>query len=189
MVQSTGEPIFSLNDLERQIEAEVKSLPSIHGELPIAYGPPRVHSPSLSMPDDTAIPEYVEHTQGATEIGKLSAEAIVSEYEAAAQDIEAMGAELMERVKQCETMTRDALAVTAEMKDVASRYREEAKRIFLQIECCSLLTAEVRKTCSDLKERIAGPTTVRQHQTLGGSPASGSLTEERTVTVKDGAAS
>lgn len=71
-----------------------------------------------------------------------------------------MGAELVERVKQCEAMTRDALAVIEEMKDTAARYREEAKRIFLQIENCTLMTAEVRKTCTELKEKIAAPPTV-----------------------------
>ena len=106
------------------------------------------------------MPDYVEHRDGATEIGKLSAEAVVREYEAAAKDIEAMGAELIEHVKQCEAMTRDALAVTEEMKETARRYREEAKRVFLQIENCSLMTAEVRKTCTELKERIAAPATV-----------------------------
>jgi hypothetical protein len=54
-------------------------------------------------------------------------------------------------------MTRDALAVTEEIKDTAARYREEAKRIFLQIENCTLMTAEVRKTCTELKEKIAAP--------------------------------
>ena len=48
------------------------------------------------------MPEYVEHNEAATEIGKLYAEAVVREYEAAAKEIEAMGAELIERVKQCE---------------------------------------------------------------------------------------
>ncbi|WP_249133808.1 MULTISPECIES: hypothetical protein [unclassified Bradyrhizobium] len=103
------------------------------------------------------MPDYVEHREGATEIGKLTAEAIVREYEAAAKDIESMGAELIERVKQCEAMTRDALAVTLEMRETAARYREEAKRIFVQIEDCSLMTAEVRRTCTELKDRIATP--------------------------------
>jgi phosphoglycolate phosphatase-like HAD superfamily hydrolase len=102
-----------------------------------------------------AMPLYVEHSDGATEIGKLSAEAVISEYEAAAKEIEAMGMELIERVKQCEGMTRDALAVTAELNETARRYREEAKRVFLQIENCSRVTAEVRQTCTDLKEKIA----------------------------------
>jgi hypothetical protein len=177
MAHSIGEPIFRLIDLERRIEAEANALRS--GELLTSYAPPRVRSPSLSMPEPMEMPDYVEHTEGATEIGKLSAEAIVREYEAAAKDIEAMGAELIERAKQCEAMTRDALAVTGEMRETAARYREEAKRIFVQIESCSLLTAEVRKTCIDLKERIAAPRSVRQHQNRGGSGASGSLTEER----------
>ena len=56
-------------------------------------------------------------------------------------------------------MTRDALEVTGELKETAAFYREEAKRIFVQIEDCSLMMAEVRKTCSELKEKIAAPAT------------------------------
>jgi hypothetical protein len=140
--------------MEREIEAEVRNRPPVHEPHPVNPAPPRVAAPALSMPD------YVEHRDGATEIGKLSAEAVVREYEAAAKDIEAMGAELIERVKQCEAMTRDALEVTEELKETAERYREEAKRVFIQIENCSLVTAEVRKICTDLKEKIAVPATI-----------------------------
>jgi hypothetical protein len=145
MVQSTIGRV--LTDLERAIGEEVRNRPSAHEPDPFA--PPSVRSPAIAMP------QYVEHSDGATEIGKLSAEAVVAEYEAAAKEIEAMGVELIERVKQCETMTRDALAVTEELKETARRYREEAKRVFLQIEDCSRVTAEVRQTCTDLKEKIA----------------------------------
>jgi hypothetical protein len=151
MVQSTIGQI--LNDMEREIEAEFRR-PPVHEPNPVNLAPPRVGAPTLSMPD------YVEHREGATDIGKLTAEAVVREYEAGAIDIEAMGAELIERVKQCEAMTRDALAVTEELKETAARYREEAKRIFVQIEDYSLLTAEVRKTCTELKEKIAVPATI-----------------------------
>ncbi len=157
MAQSTTMGrVFSVTDMEREIEAELNR-PPVHEPRPVNFGPPRprVRAPALSMPD------YVEHREGATEIGKLSAEAVVREYEAAAKDIEAMGAELIERVKQCEAMTRDALFVTEEMKETAARYREEAKRIFLQIENCSLVAAEVRKTCTELKEKIAAPAAAR----------------------------
>jgi hypothetical protein len=54
-------------------------------------------------------------------------------------------------------MTRDALAAIEEMKETAARYREEAKRIFLQIENCTLMTAAVRKTCTEVKEKIDAP--------------------------------
>jgi hypothetical protein len=144
----------ALTDMEREIAAEVRNLPPVHEPHPADFTPPTVGAPALSMPD------YVEHREGATEIGKLTAEAVVREYEAAAKEIEALGAELIERVKQCEAMTRDALAVTAEMKETAMRYREEAKRIFLQIEDCSVMTAEVRKICAELKEKIGAPATI-----------------------------
>lgn len=150
MVQSINGRV--LTDLERDLEAELRNRPPGQELRSVNFAGPRVRAPALAMPD------YVEHSEGATEIGKLSAEAIVREYEAAAKEIEAMGAELIERVKQCENMTRDALGVTEEMKETAARYREEAKRIFLQIESCSQVTAEVRKTCTELKERIATPT-------------------------------
>jgi|SRR5947209_7007778 hypothetical protein len=152
MVQSTAGRVFNVIDLEREIEAEVRNRAYMR-EPRVNPAPARARAPMLSMP------EYVQHRDGATEIGKLSAEAVVREYEAAAKDIEAMGAELIERVKQCEAMTRDALTATKEMKDTAARYREEAKRIFLQIEECSQMTAAVRKTCTELKERIAAPPT------------------------------
>jgi hypothetical protein len=157
MVQSIVERVSSVIDLEREIEAEFRNRPPVHGPHPINFAPPRV-PPRVDAPT-LSIPDYVEHREGATEIGKLTAEAIVREYEAAAKEIEAMGAELIDRVKQCEAMTRDALAVTQEMKETAMRYREEAKRIFVQIEDCSQMTAEVRKTCTELKERIATPAT------------------------------
>jgi hypothetical protein len=151
MVKSTAGQVSNIIDLEKEIEAEFRNSPPARGQHSIEFAPPRMRAPII------AIPDYVEHCEGATEIGKLSAEAVVREYETAAKDIEAMGAELIERVKQCEEMTREALAVTEEMKETAARYREEAKRIFLQIENCTRMTAEVRKTCIELKEKIAAP--------------------------------
>src|SRR6476646_7326018 len=152
MVQSINGRV--LTDLERDLEAELRNRPPGQELRSVNFAGPRVRAPALAMPD------YVEHSEGATELGKLSAEAIVREYEAAAKEIEAMGAELIERVAQCEAMTRDAFAVVGELKETAERYREEAKRVFLQIENCSLVTAEVRKTCTDLKEKIAVPATI-----------------------------
>jgi hypothetical protein len=142
VVASTTPPIFSTTNLEREIEEEFRRLP------------PSVRAPSLSMP------AYVEHRDEATEIGKLSAEAVVHEYEAATKDIETMGAELIERVKQCEVMTQGAFNVTEELKELAARYREEAKRVFLQIENSSRVTAEVRKTCAEQQEKIDIPATI-----------------------------
>ena len=153
MVQSTMSRV--LTDIDHETVATARNRPTAREKTPDNAAPPRVSAPALAMP------EYVEHREGATEIGKLSAEAVVREFEGAVKEIEAMGAELIERVKQCEVMTRDAFAVTEELKETAARYREEAKRVFVQIESGSLLTAEVRKTCTELRERIALPPTDR----------------------------
>lgn len=156
MVQSTTGNFLA--NMEREIQAEVRNRP--------APTEPRSANPIPSMVQAPAtMPEYVEHRDGATEIGKLSAEAVVREYEAAAKEIETIGAELVERVKQCETTMGEALAVTDELKEVAARYRKEAKRVFDQIESCSLVVAEARKTCTELRDKIAAsPATDGQRQ-------------------------
>jgi hypothetical protein len=135
--------------MEREIRAELRHRPLLHEPRSIPIDALTVRAPNLTMPD------YVEHRDGATEIGKLSAEAVLREYEATAKEIESTGTDLLEHVKRCETMTRDAIAVADELRQVAARYREEARRAFEHIETCSLVVAEARKTCTDLKDKIA----------------------------------
>jgi hypothetical protein len=128
-------------DLAR-LEADVKAaLPA----LPIRAAP-SVHSEPL--------PDYVEHREGVTRVGALTAEAVVRDYEAAAKEIEAMGAELVSAAKKCEAMTADVHNAIAFMRDTAAAYREEAKKIFKRIEECALFTEDVRKTCETVKRRM-----------------------------------
>jgi len=140
-----------LSEVVRQVRTEIRTPTPIHEPHFRSHATPVVAAPDL------AIPDYVEHRDGTTEIGKLSAEAVVREYEAAAKEIESMGGELIERTKQCEALTRDAFAVITELNKVAARYRDEAKRVFEHIEGCSIVVAEARNICSDLKDKIAAP--------------------------------
>jgi hypothetical protein len=151
VVDSTAMSVFSTVDLEREIKQELLNLSSIRESQPTDFAPPSLRAPALSTMG------HLEHRDGATEVGKRSAEAVLREYEAAAKEIEAMGAELIKRVKQCEAMSRDAVAVSEGLNETAERYREEARRIFLEIENYSLVTAEVRRTCAELKRKIAAP--------------------------------
>lgn len=102
-----------------------------------------------------ALPDYVEHQDGVSRVGALSAEAVVRDYESAAKEIEAMGAELIEAAKKCEAMTAEVHSAIAFMRDTAAAYREEAKTIFKRIEECALFTDEVRKTCVEVKRKMA----------------------------------
>jgi hypothetical protein len=103
-----------------------------------------------------AMPDYVEHQAGVPRVGALSAEAVVRDYEAAAKEIEAMGAELISAARKCEVMTAEVHNAIAYMRDTAAAYRQEAKTIFKRIEDCALLTADVRTACETIKRRIEG---------------------------------
>jgi hypothetical protein len=100
------------------------------------------------------VPEYVSHREGATEIGKLSAEAIVQEYEAAAKEIEAMGEVMKAMVQRCEQLTSSASAMLEDIRTTAERYRKEGKRIFNEIEACSTMTDDVRRLCEAFRDKI-----------------------------------
>src|SRR5215218_4217973 len=69
----------------------------------------------VSTAPKESLPNYVEHRDGVTEIGKLSAEAIVGEYEAAAEAIESLAIELVEQVRLGEAMCRQSLSVIGEL--------------------------------------------------------------------------
>lgn len=104
---------------------------------------------------DGPMPDYVEHKEGVNQVGKLSAEAVIREYDAAVKEIEALGNELTDAARKCEAMVAGVHAMVDEIRELAANYREEGKRYFLQIEDCSLMTSEVRSVCETLKKKIA----------------------------------
>ena len=95
----------------------------------------------------------MEVTADVSQLGALTAEAVMRDYESAAKEIEAMGAELISAVKKWEAMI--AVADNT-VRDTAEAYRQEGKKIFERIEECALFTEDVRKTCEDVKHRIRG---------------------------------
>ena len=101
-----------------------------------------------------ALLDYVEHQPGVSRAGALSAEAVVRDYEAAAKEIESMGAELIEAAKKCEAMTADVHDAIAFMRDTAAAYRDEGKKIFKRIQEGALFTEDVRKTCEQVKRKM-----------------------------------
>ncbi|MEK9280210.1 MULTISPECIES: hypothetical protein [unclassified Bradyrhizobium] len=101
-----------------------------------------------------ALPEYVEHTEGVTRVGALSAEAVIRDYESAAKEIEAMGRELIDAAQKCEALTAQVHDAIAFMRETAAGYREEGRKIFKRIEECALFTEDVRKTCEQVKRRM-----------------------------------
>lgn len=110
--------------------------------------------PAIRAAPSGPMPDYVVHEEGVSRVGALSAEAVVRDYEAAAKEIEAMGAELISAAKKCEAMTAEVHNAIAFVRDTAASYREEAKKIFKRIEECSIFTEQVRKTCESVKLKM-----------------------------------
>lgn len=104
------------------------------------------------------VPDYVSHHDDVSEIGKLSAEAIAREYEVTAKEIEAMGEVVRDMVQRCEHLTTSASSMLKDIKATATRYRQEGKRIFDEIESCSGAADEVRKLCEGFRDKIAAKT-------------------------------
>ena len=111
------------------------------------------------MPRIPGVPDYVSHREDVSEIGNLSAEAIVREYEATAKEIEAVGEFVREMAQRCEQLTTSASTMLKEIKTTAARYRKEGKRIFNEIESCSSATDEVRQLCDSFRDKISAKTT------------------------------
>jgi hypothetical protein len=101
------------------------------------------------------VPEYVSHRDDATEIGKLSAEAIIKEYEETAKEIEAIGEFVKDMVKRCEQLNVSASTMLKDIRSTAARYRKEGKRMFQEIETCSSTTDEVRRLCESFRDKVA----------------------------------
>ncbi|WP_291701858.1 hypothetical protein [Bradyrhizobium sp.] len=138
---------FDINDVEHniadQLEKEIAALTPSAGDDAGSYAPPANRA--------AALPKYVTHLDGATEIGRLSAEAVIREYEAAAKEIETMGQEIASRH---EAITASVAGMLEDVRTTAAHFRNEAKRIFHEIESCSAITEEVRTTCDTLKKKI-----------------------------------
>ena len=153
-------PLLDPDEIERNIEDMIQG--NLQG---IDRRPAEIHAVSdvndIPLPKGP-MPDYVEHKQGVNQVGKLSAEAVVREYDAAVKEIEALGKELSDAARKCEAMVAGVHAMVAEIKELAAKYRDEGKRYFLQIEECSLMTSEVRTVCEALKKKIAA----RQYRRL-----------------------
>jgi hypothetical protein len=152
-MRSTAVKAFDINEVKLniadQLEKEIATLnprrpaSSAGDEAARSYAPPATRA--------MALPEYVTHLDGVSEIGKLSAEAIIREYEAAAKEIETMGQEIANR---SQAIAANVITMLEEVKTTATQFRKEATRIFNDIESCSIITEEVRTTCDALKKKI-----------------------------------
>jgi hypothetical protein len=135
---------FDVSRLEEDVRDLAQQKPS-HVQA-VDYAP-RTHG--------SPVPEYVSHRDDATEIGKLSAEAVIKEYEETAKEIEAIGEFVKDMLQRCDQLATSTSTMLKDIKATAARYRKEGKRMFQEIETCSSTTDEVRRLCESFRDKIA----------------------------------
>jgi hypothetical protein len=150
MVQSSANgKTLQVLDVEDDIAKVLTQSPPLRDHRAIDFAPAKVRTPSP--------PPYVEHHAEVDQIGKLSAEAVVAQYEDAVKALEAMGTTLIDCVQRAEKMAAGCKDAIAYVQDTAQKYREEANLIFDRIQQASVMTAEVRSVCDDMRKRIDNP--------------------------------
>src|SRR5438105_9149847 len=151
MVQPTAHAkSLALVDVERDIAEALANSPTPRDHHRIDFVP-AIRTQTMPMPP------YVEHHADVDQIGKLTAEAVIAQYEGAVKALEAMGITLIDCVKRAEKMAAGCKDAITYVQDTAQKYREEAKLIFDRIEQASVMTAEVRSVCDEMRKKIEHP--------------------------------
>ena len=151
MVQfTTNGKVLELVDVEHDIAKALANSPPPRDHRRIDFAPAiRAQTPPM--------PPYVEHHADVDQIGKLTAEAVIAQYEGAVKALEAMGTTLIDCVNRAEKMAAGCKDAITYVQDTAQKYREEAKLIFDRIEQASVMTAEVRLLCDEMRKKIEHP--------------------------------
>lgn len=111
------------------------------------------------------LPEYVEHREQVSDVGRLSAQAVAAEHESAAIDVEKLAQGLIEMSAKCSEDTKavinhhDMVRAQVELQvnacmAAAQEYRNNAKAAFDKIQTQSLLIDDARRTLQQALERV-----------------------------------
>jgi hypothetical protein len=92
----------------------------------------------------------------AEDIGRLSAEAVLSEYEAASKAVEELGDEIKSRIKNLEVSMFEADADLKLLAEAAAAIREKGKLVQVQIEEASSLSKSIKDACAEFHKKING---------------------------------
>jgi len=91
---------------------------------------------------------------GIDDLGRMSAEAVMAQYEAAAKAVEEMGVAVKERISKISAALIECDADMKEIAETANSIREKGKLVQAQIEEASALSSSIRDACVDFKKRV-----------------------------------
>jgi hypothetical protein len=131
-----------LEELERTIR-EAPQPPAREDHRPAARPAPRPPV-RISTPDNTPLDD----------LGRMSAEAVLTQYEAAAKAVEDMGISVKDRVNKIAAALLECDADMKEIAETAKSIREKGEHVRAQIEEASALSNDIRAACIEFKKKV-----------------------------------
>jgi predicted ribosome quality control (RQC) complex YloA/Tae2 family protein len=91
---------------------------------------------------------------GEEDVGRLSAQAVLAQYEIAAKAVESMGEEIRTRLGRLEAALAEADEDMKLVAEAAKSIREKGSLVYAQIEEASGLSKDIRATCAEFRRKI-----------------------------------
>lgn len=88
------------------------------------------------------------------DLGKLSAEAVQTQYELAAKAVEELGVAVRERIARLQAALEECDSDLKLLADAAAHIRDKGNLVYAQIDEASALSSEIRTTVSDFKTKL-----------------------------------
>jgi len=102
-------------------------------------------------------PPVVDPATEPNEIGRLSAEAVQSQYEAAAKSVEDMGLAVQDRIKKLENALRECDRDMKLLGEVAHTIRDKGNLVYAQIEETSSVSKDLRTIAEGFRVKVTSP--------------------------------
>jgi predicted ribosome quality control (RQC) complex YloA/Tae2 family protein len=126
--------------------------------LTAAYPPEQEAGPHIIIDEDPPTIESANRPiTEPNEIGRLSAEAVQSQYEAAAKAVEDMGTAVIDRIKKLENALRECDRDMKLLGEVAATIRDKGNLVYAQIEETSSVSKDLRATAEGFRTRVQSP--------------------------------
>jgi len=88
------------------------------------------------------------------DIGRLSAEAVLAQYEAAARSVETMGDEMKNCASKLEVAMRESDAAMKAVAELAAAIREKGKLHQVQVEQATLMAKDITDACTEFRRKV-----------------------------------
>jgi hypothetical protein len=137
----------NLQDLE-ELERTIRGTPTPPEGRRQAPAP----RPAPRPPVHIATPERPDMNAHLEDLGRMSAEAVLTQWDATAKEVEDLGIAVKERVKSIATSLIELDGNLKELAETAAAVREKGNLTKLQIEEASTLSNALREACADIRK-------------------------------------